>query len=91
MKSILIAAAIVITAIGSLPLTAQNTRATVSTQSQPIRLPPETYAGQYWTLPSGCTYSRTGRPGEIVWYILQHTRKAGCPTYIVQKSFGDVY
>ena len=49
------------------------------------------YVGQYWTHPKGCDYSRAGRPGELVWYLIIPTRKKGCPTYIVEHGGADTY
>lgn len=54
-------------------------------------IPPDGYASQWWTHPLGCEYSRAGRPGEIVWYMLINTRRKGCPSYIVQRGFPDIY
>lgn len=54
-------------------------------------MPPDGHAGQWWTHPIGCEYSRAGRPGETVWYLIVNTARPGCPTYIVRHGFGDVY
>ncbi|SFO00991.1 hypothetical protein SAMN04487859_11331 [Roseovarius lutimaris] len=54
-------------------------------------MPAEGYSSQWWTHPIGCEYSRAGRPGEIVWYLIINTARPGCPTYIVQRGFSDVY
>lgn len=54
-------------------------------------MPPEGYASQWWTHPKGCEYSRAGRPGEIVWYLIVNTVKPGCPTHIVQRGYSDAY
>ncbi|WP_299848334.1 hypothetical protein [uncultured Roseovarius sp.] len=54
-------------------------------------MPPDTYDGQWWTHPKGCEYSRAGRPGEIVWYLIINTVQPGCPNYIVQRGFNDAY
>lgn len=61
----------------------------VKTASGPM--PSDGYSGRHWTHPAGCQYSRTGRPGEVVWYLLVNTIRKGCPTYIVQKGFDDIY
>ena len=63
----------------ALPVTAQNIK------------PPVSYQGQWWTHPSGCTYSRAGRPGETMWFLQVNTAKKGCPTYIAGKTWGDTY
>lgn len=48
-------------------------------------MPPEGYRGQRWSHPNGCLYSRAGRPGELVWYLVA-TGAKGCSAYIVQYS-----
>ena len=53
--------------------------------------PPADTSQQWWSHPLGCEYSRAGRPGEIVWYLIVNTRKPGCPTYIAVQHWGDVY
>lgn len=54
-------------------------------------LPPPGYSGQWWTHPSGCQYIRGGRPGEIVWTVLENTiQRRECPRRIVEKPWpGD--
>ncbi len=54
-------------------------------------MPPATHPGQWWTHPSGCEYSRTGRPGEVVWYLIINTARPECPTYIATRGGRDVY
>jgi len=54
-------------------------------------MPPEGHAGQWWTHPSGCEYSRAGRPGEVVWYLITNTARPECPTYIATRGGRDVY
>lgn len=54
-------------------------------------MPPAGHAGQWWTHPSGCEYSRTGRPGEVVWYLIINTARPECPTYIATRGGRDVY
>lgn len=53
--------------------------------------PPASHEGQWWTHSRGCEYSRAGRPGEIVWYLIINTARPGCPAYIVVRGFKDVY
>ncbi|MBE0454655.1 MAG: hypothetical protein IBX58_13355 [Roseovarius sp.] len=54
-------------------------------------MPPADHAGQWWTHPSGCEYSRTGRPGEVVWYLIINTARPECPTYIAIRGGRDIY
>ncbi|MBY5988087.1 hypothetical protein [Roseovarius atlanticus] len=50
------------------------------------------HEGQWWTHPKGCEYSRAGRGGEVVWYLIINTARPGCPVYIVSYSpYNDVY
>lgn len=53
-------------------------------------LPPAGYSSQWWVHPSGCEYSKAGRPGEIVWYVIVNTiGNRDCPGMIVQKAYAD--
>ena len=56
-----------------------------------VAKPPVSYQGQWWTHPLGCEYSRAGRPGETMWFLIINTAKPGCPTYIATKTWGGVY
>ena len=56
-----------------------------------VAKPPMSYQGQWWTNPTGCTYSRAGRPGETMWFLIVNTAKPGCPTYITGNTWGNVY
>lgn len=66
-------------------------RATNIKNSGSSVMPTEGYSSQWWTHPIGCQYSRAGRPGETVWYLIINTARPGCPAYIVQHGFSDVY
>lgn len=53
-------------------------------------MPPSGYASQWWVHPSGCEYSKAGRPGEVVWYVIINSiGKRNCPGMIVQKAHAD--
>jgi hypothetical protein len=54
-------------------------------------LPPSNYRSQWWTAPNGCEYSRAGRPGETVWYLIVNRAHRGCMPYLVQRGFRDAY
>jgi hypothetical protein len=54
-------------------------------------MPPAEHVGQWWTHPSGCQYSRAGRPGEVVWYLIINTERPECPSYIAIRGGRDVY
>jgi len=54
-------------------------------------MPPDGHPGRWWTHPAGCEYSRTGRPGEVVWYLIINTARPECPTYIATRGRRDVY
>lgn len=73
-----------IIAVGATVLTASQAAATVAT-------PPATHQGQWWTNPLGCEYSRAGRPGETMWFLIINTAKPGCPTYIAGTTWGGIY
>ncbi|WP_299373524.1 hypothetical protein [uncultured Tateyamaria sp.] len=53
--------------------------------------PPVSYQGQWWVHPLGCEYSRAGRPGETMWFLIINTRKKGCPSYIAGTTWGGIY
>ena len=55
-------------------------------------LPPAGYSNQWWVHPSGCEYSRAGRPGEIVWYVIINSiGRKKCPRLIVQQAMDNAY
>ncbi|MCF6443896.1 hypothetical protein [Nereida sp. MMG025] len=70
-------------------LSLENDRSTKPTRVGSAVMPPSGFSGQRWVHPNGCQYSRAGRPGETVWYLVA-TGKRGCAAYIVQNSpYGD--
>lgn len=85
--------------LGATPVAAESDNAWISTQNRAVTstrgsagaMPPSGYLGQHWIHPVGCEYSRAGRPGETVWYVIVNTRRAGCPTYIVERGHSDIY
>ena len=52
-------------------------------------LPPASYKGQWWTSPQKCQYSRAGRPGETVWYLIVNTAHTKCPSRLIQRAYSD--
>lgn len=60
-------------------------------RSAPGAMPPADHASRWWTHPAGCEYSRTGRPGEVVWFLTAIPRGASCPEFIVQKKIDNSY
>ncbi|WP_370302174.1 hypothetical protein [Pseudooceanicola sp.] len=60
-------------------------------QTSPALLPPPGYTDQWWTAPNNCEYSRAGRPGETVWYLIINTAHRGCDAYLVERGFADAY
>ena len=52
-------------------------------------LPPATYKGQWWPSPENCQYSRAGRPGETVWYLIVNSAHAKCPKRLIQRAYSD--
>ncbi|MGJ8547046.1 MAG: hypothetical protein ACSHWZ_16490 [Sulfitobacter sp.] len=51
--------------------------------------PPPGYQGQWFTSADRCDYSRAGRPGEEVWYLIINTAHRKCRTRIVVRAFAD--
>lgn len=89
----------IFTALAALALFASSATAQQSSQgyTTAIRggsskiMPPSDHPDQWWTHPSGCEYSRAGRPGEVVWYLIINTARPECPTYIATRGGRDVY
>ena len=52
-------------------------------------LPPGNYAGQWWTSPDNCQYSRAGRPGETVWYLIVNSAHSKCKVRLIQRAYSD--
>ncbi len=52
-------------------------------------LPPANYRSQWWTSPDNCQYSRAGRPGETVWYLIVNTAHSKCPKRLIQRAYSD--
>ncbi|WP_299603956.1 hypothetical protein [uncultured Tateyamaria sp.] len=65
--------------------------ASTATASTAVVKPSPAYQGQWWTHPLGCEYSRAGRPGETMWFLIVNTRKKGCPAYIAGTTWGGIY
>lgn len=83
-------------ALGSalvLPVSAEgipagSTKTTMVTYTSPM-MPPASYRGQWWTSPDNCQYSRAGRPGETVWYLIVNTAHEGCARRLIQRAYSD--
>lgn len=92
-----IAAAVTVAALAAMPAAAdiskKHGRASKNhmKQGKSQMLPPAGYSGQWWTAPNNCEYSRAGRPGEVVWYLIINTAHRGCAPYLVQKGRADAY
>ena len=54
-------------------------------------LPPPGYTSQWWVAPNRCEYSRSGRPGETVWFLIINSAHNKCDRYIVERGFRDAY
>lgn len=93
LKSIFAATAVL--ALAALPVSAetykQKGRTLQLKQGTSPMLPPPGYKSQWWVAPNKCEYSRAGRPGETVWYLIINTAHKGCDKYLVEKGYGDVY
>lgn len=76
-----------------LPATAQGANAASATprlvEYQSPMLPPASYKGQWWTSPDNCQYSRAGRPGETVWYLIVNTAHMKCAKRLIQRAYSD--
>ncbi len=87
------ASALALACAMALPAAAQNyqggTGALKLIEYQSEMLPPASYKEQWWTSPQNCQYSRAGRPGETVWYLILNTAHAGCPKRLIQRAYSD--
>ncbi|WP_109468514.1 hypothetical protein [Albibacillus kandeliae] len=92
-----LAAALVVTAMTAVPASADLSKKFGRASSGKLKmgssdlLPPPGYKGQWWTAPNRCEYSRAGRPGETVWYLIINTAHRKCDAYLVEKGFSDAY
>jgi hypothetical protein len=76
-----------------LPAAAQNNngksqKPTLVEYTSPM-MPPANYKGQWWTSPNNCQYSRAGRPGETVWYLIVNTAHMQCERRLIQRAYSD--
>ena len=90
MKKTLFAAALALIAFSGTAV-AENAKGASQIVRDNKIMPSDGYGAQWWTHPKGCDYSRAGRPGEIVWYLIINTVRPGCPKLIVQRGFSDAY
>ena len=92
-----IAAAIVATAVLTTPAVADLSRAFGRASTHEVKvgssdmLPPPGYKERWWTAPNNCEYSRAGRPGETVWFLIVNTAHRKCEVYLVERGFSDAY
>lgn len=92
-----VAAAIALTALSATPVFADLSkkfgRASVDTVrgTNADLLPPKGYTSQWWVAPNNCEYSRSGRPGEVVWFLIINNAHSKCDRYLVQRGFKDAY
>lgn len=69
---------------------ADTTNPVILAQSGTIDVPPADFAGKRWTAENGCQYSRAGRPGEAVWYlIINSSGGKECRRVIASKVYDD--
>ena len=81
-----------VTALALLAATCLPSQIAAAGPKAPNAMPPANYQGQWWTNTSGCTYSRAGRPGEIVWFLTNKPpRGSSCLEFIHQKTIDGGY
>lgn len=62
----------------------------VPQEANAIQIPPIGYEKQNWKSASGCEYSRAGRPGETVWYLIMNSLNGqSCDRIIVEYVLDD--
>ena len=63
--------------MGGLEMTEQHTH-----------IPPVGFTASRWTHPNGCKYTRAGRPGETVWYlIINSVEGRDCVRFVVETAY----
>lgn len=70
--------------------TADTATKTIIASNNDAASPPVGFQGARWTAANGCAYTRAGRPGETVWYLIINT-SAGkeCRRVIPQATYAD--
>lgn len=69
--------------------TADNTKKATMVEYTSPMMPPAGYKGQWWRSPDNCQYSRAGRPGETVWYLIVNSAHMGCERRLIQRAMSD--
>lgn len=65
------------------------TQTTIASNND-VNSPPVGFQGARWTAANGCAYSRAGRPGETVWYLIINTSGGKeCRRVIPQATYAD--
>ena len=81
-----------VTALALVAATLLPSQISAAGLKSPSTMPPANYAGQWWTNPVGCSYSRAGRPGEVVWFLTgKPPRGASCLEFMHQKKIDGGY
>lgn len=83
--------ALAIASMAGLPVAAKNTNGSAMElveYSSPM-MPPANYQGQWWTSPDNCQYTRAGRPGETVWYLIVNSAHTKCQVRLIQRAYSD--
>jgi len=83
--------ALVLASMAGLPLSAKttNTSGMELVEHNSPMLPPANYQGQWWTSPDNCQYTRAGRPGETVWYLIVNSAHSKCQVRLIQRAYSD--
>lgn len=83
--------ALAFASLAGLPVAAQNTNNSQMTlvEYESPMLPPANYKGQWWTSPDNCQYTRAGRPGETVWYLIVNSAHSKCQVRLIQRAYSD--
>lgn len=68
----------------------KRARMSIDEQIAANMLPPRGYNQRRWVAYNGCDYSRAGRPGETIWYVISNTRgRKKCEPVIVERAITD--
>lgn len=88
----MVSAIAVAASLMSSPIVAKNRyMGSVEVSEQHTEMPPKGQISRRWQHSNGCEYSRAGRPGERVWYLVVNTLgDRDCVRFIVETPHPDM-
>lgn len=85
----IVAGALISTVSSATVVSAQAVKTQVA-ETAAMDVPPLRHKSRRWTAADGCQYSRAGRPGETVWYlIINSSGGKDCRRVIALETYND--